>query len=98
MGKISYLDKKEQANKLFNASFYGLKRIITALEIVGNENLANSIRFELEDIENARELYEQGFHELFNEMCGSTQQASENMFKAALAVAMNMPMREEENG
>lgn len=94
MGKISYLDKKEQANKMFNASIYGLNRIIAALEIVGNENLANSIRFELEDIENARELFEQGFNELFDNSYQATVQASANMIRAALAAATNIPTKE----
>jgi hypothetical protein len=95
MGKISYLEKKEQANRLFSSVFYNLERIIISLEVVGNEGLANKIREELDRMEWACDLYTQGFSEMFDNAYQASVQSSSNMVKAALAAAMNMPVEKE---
>lgn len=83
-----YLDKKHEAARTLQGVVTELRYIANAFRMTGNREIAEDLRLLAMKAEEANEQHEEAFGELFNQSVRATQDASMNMVKAALAVAI----------
>ena len=83
----NFLDPLKDAGLIVRQADIRLQEISEALEMTGNNRLAQRLRYLSQDLEKARELIDAGSTAALDTLLTDAATASNNMIRAALAVA-----------
>lgn len=83
----NFLDPLRDARLIVRQADIRLQELAEALEMTGNNRLAQRLRFLSQDLEKAGEFIEAGSSAALDTIINDATSASDNMIRAALAIA-----------